>query len=131
MTLNQLQWVVFEIKEEDDLNVKSLIQHIQEAAATKTEEAAATPTTTAGRVSRRGARLNTKLRAQSTVKDIGGEELMIDNFWDRNFASEDEVTWDRFEECFRKDYEAQLSSESVLKSVHSSNVPHLILSKKI
>ena len=60
---------------------------------------------------RRGGRLNTKLRAQTTVKELGGEELTIDTFWDRNFAEEDEVMWFKFQQGFLKDYEAQLSGK--------------------
>ena len=57
---------------------------------------------------RRGGRLNTKLRAQTTIKDIGVEEN-IDTFWDRNFPEEDEVPWYKFQQGFLKDYEAQLT----------------------
>lgn len=60
---------------------------------------------------RRGGRLNTKLRAQTTVRDVGGEELTIDTFWDRNFGEEDEVAWFKFQQGFLKDYEAQLTGE--------------------
>ena len=60
---------------------------------------------------RRGGRLNTKLRAQTTVKELGGEELTIDTFWDRNFAEEEEVMWFKFQQGFLKDYEAQLSGK--------------------
>ena len=113
MTLNQLSWIVFSNTEEDDTNVKTFIQVAQDQISPKstTTEAEVTPTASiAGRVGRRGARLNTKLKAQSTVRDIGGDDLMIENFWDRNFT-EEEVTWAKFEECFKKDYEAQLGGE--------------------
>ena len=55
--------------------------------------------------------MNTKLRAQSTLKDLGGEETTIDTFWDRNFRDEDEVAWYKFQQAFLKDYEAQLTGE--------------------
>ena len=62
---------------------------------------------------RRGGRLNTKLRAQTTVGEAG-EEQTLTTFWDRNFPEEDEVQWYKFQQAFLKDYEAQLSGECQL-----------------
>ena len=37
------------------------------------------------------------------------EEDVVDTFWDRNFPTDDEVPWFRFQQAFLTDYEAQLS----------------------
>ncbi len=59
-------------------------------------------------------RLNTKLRAQSTLRDIGGDELQhISTFWDRNFPDEDTVIWFKFQQAFLTDYESQLTGGEV------------------
>ncbi len=60
------------------------------------------------------ARLNTKLRAQSTVKDFGGtEEQHINTFWERNFPDDDTVPWFKFQQAFLSDYQAQLSGNTM------------------
>ena len=102
-----VSWSLFESKEEDDKNVLTLLEKIQASITTKPEQE--TPEVPVGTLGRRGARLNTKLKAQSTARDIGGDNLMIENFWDRNFESAEEVPWTKFEEAFKKDYESQLS----------------------
>jgi len=106
MTLKLVDWTIFKSKDQESEDVKYLVEKIQKVC--QPAETPAAPTAQVG-ISRRGARLNTKLKAQSTVKDIGGDNLMIENFWDRNFESAEEVPWSKFEEAFKKDYDSQLS----------------------
>ena len=63
------------------------------------------------RTRRGGVRLNTKLRAQSTLTE---EDVVVDTFWERNFPTDDEVPWFRFQQAFLTDYEAQLSGGCVI-----------------
>ena len=59
-------------------------------------------------LSRRRARINTKLRSQGS----GSFEIVDttkDTFFDRNFPGETEVLWFKFQQAFISDYEAQLT----------------------
>lgn len=115
MTLYQIQWSVFDDKEKQDMLIKTFIQLVQDQVSPKQspeEESLAGPSKDISvLITKRGGRLNTKLRAQTTVRDIGGEDLHIDNFWDRNFPTDSEVPWYKFQKCFLEDYEAQLAGE--------------------
>ena len=113
MTLNQLQWSVFDDKEKQDMYLKTFIQLIQDHLSNKShaEDSIGDDYYSSAFITRRGGRLNTKLRSQSTIRDIGGEDLQIMNFWDRNFPNEEEVPWFKFQKCFLNDYEIQLAGE--------------------
>lgn len=114
MTLHQLLWTIFDV----DPQVEGFIQKIQEKLS-EAEETAVTSSV----FTRRGGRLNTKLRTQTTLQDIsiGTEQSRIGSFWDRNFESDDEVPWYKFQKCFLDDYETQLS-----KSFEEDNIPWLL-----
>ncbi|XP_064391997.1 uncharacterized protein LOC135339690 isoform X2 [Halichondria panicea] len=123
LTLDSLRWVIFD-KDEDTIS-KQFVQLVQEQLNPKERtrspapvEASVTPSTSVpGKV-----RLNTKLRAQSTLREIGGEELQqINTFWDRNFSDEDTVPWFKFQQAFLTDYESQLSG-----LLDEKNVPWLL-----
>ena len=129
MTLNQLRWSVFDDEDKQDLYIKTFIQLIQEQVAPKTSpETSFDEASVPVLISRRGGRLNTKLKAQSTIRDIG-DDLQIENFWDRNFPSDEEVAWYKFQKCFLNDYETQLAGElsinkiRCLLSVLITNIP--------
>lgn len=99
MTLDQLQWTIFDV----DPQIDGFIAKVQEKLS---EEQAGVETSAI--FTKRGGRLNTKLRQQSTLQEISVDPG--NSFWDRNFQSEDEVPWYKFQKCFLDDYESQLSS---------------------
>lgn len=107
MTLYQLLWTIFDV----DPQVGGFVQKIQEKLS-EAEETASLVSTDTSIVTKRGGRLNTKLRSQNTMQDIniGDEQSHINSFWDRNFESDEEVPWYKFQKCFLDDYETQLSS---------------------
>lgn len=111
ITLNQIQWTIFDAEGDDfDMQVKAFIQVIQgEVNQQPLPEDSITDNSAL--MKKRGGRLNTKLRQQSTLQDLGVEQ--IDTFWDRNFKSDDEVPWYKFQKCFLEDYEAKLSSKTI------------------
>lgn len=103
MTLHQLEWTVFDV---DPQQTESFVAKIREGVTSPAES----PPPRDGTYSRRGGRLNTKLRQQSTMQDIGtGAGGQLNTFWDRNFQSEAEVPWYKFQKSFLDNYEAQLS----------------------
>ena len=65
----------------------------------------------AGGLSRRRARINTKLRSHGSIE---GEtvDTTKDTFFDRNFPGETAVLWFKFQQAFLSDYEAQLSGKT-------------------
>ena len=40
--------------------------------------------------------------------------MVVDTFWERNFPTDDEVPWFRFQQAFLTDYEAQLSGGCII-----------------
>ena len=81
-----------------------------ELATQVSQESGPPPVMPGTRTRRGGVRLNTKLRTQSTLT----EEDVVDTFWDRNFPTDDEVPWFRFQQAFLTDYEAQLSGRYII-----------------
>lgn len=98
MTLHQLLWKIFDV----DPQIDGFIERIQEKLSEPVEQAGT------GTSTKRGGRLNTKLRQQLTIQEFSGDSGS--SFWERNFQSDDEVPWYKFQKCFLEDYESQLSS---------------------
>lgn len=113
MTLHQLEWAIFDI----DPQVGSFIEKIKKQLSAETNVETSVVITT-----KRGGRLNTKLRQQTTVQEISVGAN--DSFWDRNFQSDDEVAWYKFQKCFLDDYESQLSGTyGIANLAHRCKIP--------
>jgi hypothetical protein len=111
LTLENLYWSVFERAEERENNGRQFVQLVQEQLTKPTTEATletVTGSAPAGGLSRRRARINTKLRSHGSIE---GEtvDTTKDTFFDRNFPGETAVLWFKFQQAFLSDYEAQLS----------------------
>ena len=110
MTLNQTEWKIFD--EDPKTHMEGFCTQVQQQM-TVVEEASVNPMVSveSALIKRRGGRLNTKLRQQSTVQDFSlGEQVeQIHNFWERNFPDEEEVAWYKFQKAFLDDYESKLS----------------------
>ena len=105
MTLYQLTWTIFDVDPKSQ--IEGFVVKIKEAASSE-PETASIPQETSGTFTRRGGRLNTKLRQQATLQDLG-KGNSDDNFWDQHFQSESEIPWYKFQQCFLEDYESHLS----------------------
>ena len=115
MTLHQLKWTVFDEDTSDKL--ESFTKEIQEQASQAEPAADPVASLDSALMKRRGGRLNTKLRQQSTVQNFGTtEQTHINTFWERNFAEEEEVAWYKFQRAFLDDYEADLKGKHYLNS---------------
>ena len=112
MTLNQIEWIIFDVDPAPQL--EEYVTKLQRLATASSDgEVPTSPTASIDQstiIKRRGGRLNTKLRAQTTVQEFGSDMQHVDTFWERNFQSEDEVPWYKFQKSFLDDYETQLSS---------------------
>ncbi len=108
MTLHQIDWNI--ITENSEEALSALIEKAKEQISVPTEGPGSPlgSIDTSALIVRRGGRLNTKLRQQTTVSNFGDQ---INGFWDRNFNEDLEVPWYKFQKCFLDDYETQLSSE--------------------
>jgi len=115
LTLQSLSWTVFDKEAEKEAVGRQFVQLVQEQLTKPVgEQVELAPTQSLqsappGVRVGRGVRLNTKLRAQSTTRDGEDEGGVTDTFWERNFQTEEEVPWFRFQQAFLSDYEAQLS----------------------
>ncbi len=113
MTLYQTKWVIFDVDPQPQL--EDYISEVQGMVTPSGEgEALTSPMASIDQsslIKRRGGRLNTKLRTQTTMQEFGmGNQEQINNFWERSFHEDDEVPWYKFQKCFLDNYEAQLSS---------------------
>lgn len=112
MTLYQAKWCIFDVDPKPQL--VDYVKEVKGMVSSGEEEAPASPTTSIDQsslIKKRGGRLNTKLRAQTTVQEFGATTEHIDTFWERNFKSDDEVAWFKFQQAFLNDFESQLSSK--------------------
>lgn len=110
MTLHQLQWTIFDVDPapQTESFVKKIKDHMSPEAPTTSVTSSID---TSALIMKRGGRLNTKLKQQSTLGGLGTSTspTQINNFWDRNFPSDSEVPWYKFQKCFLSDYETKLS----------------------
>lgn len=115
MTLYQIDWKIFDVDPKNQ--IKDYVEMIQSTISDSVSSGETSPESSidaSAFIVRRGGRLNTKLRQQVTVQEFGENQPQIDTFWDRNFASEDEVAWYKFQKSFLDDYEAKLSGKNVV-----------------
>ena len=113
MTLQQIPWTIFDEESQQDEKIKMFIEEARsQCKKVEDEVTSSAASDSSAFIKRRGGRLNTKLR-QTTLQDIklGEDQPQIETFWDRNFPSEEEVPWYKFQKCFLDDYETQLSSK--------------------
>ena len=121
MTLHQLEWFIFDDESQQDPNVQGFIEKIkQQILGQETSSIATTGLDSSSFIMKRGGRLNTKLRTRTTVQDFQENQPHIDTFWDRNFPSDDEVPWFKFQTSFLNDYDAQLSGKAISLSLSLS-----------
>lgn len=107
MTLNQVTWKIFDV--DPKAQIKAFAQDIKDKASQADSEA---PAASIDAAPYRKRRLNTKLRQQSTMQDLGtSEQTHINTFWERNFTTDEEVPWYKFQTKFLEDYESKLSGE--------------------
>lgn len=121
MTLHQLAWTIFDVDPKSQ--IEGFVAKIKEAASSE-PETASIPQETSGTYTRRGGRLNTKLRQQTTLQDLGkgnSDGNSDESFWDRHFQSESEIPWYKFQQCFLEDYESRLSD-----LFEKENIPWLL-----
>lgn len=115
MTLHQIHWTIFDVDPapQTEAFVKKIQDHMSPGAPTTSVTSSID---TSALIKRRGGRLNTKLKQQSTLGGLGvsTSPTQIDTFWDRNFPSDNEVAWYKFQTCFLSDYETQLSGMIIM-----------------
>lgn len=111
MTLHQLGWKVFDVDPKSQ--IEGFVQEIEEQTA-QAETESINPATSpdSALIKRRGGRLNTKLRQQTTVQEFATtDQTHIGTFWERNFSGEAEVPWYKFQKGFLEDYESKLAGD--------------------
>lgn len=120
LTLQSLHWSVLQSGSDGDPHkLTEFVELIQAQLTNPTvvEQVEVVQTSVVGSAAphhstRRGGRLNTKLRAQSTALDMGETketEFSGTNFWERNFPDLEDVAWFRFQQAFLTDYESKLA----------------------
>lgn len=121
LTLQGLAWTTFANAEERETVGRGFVQLVQENLSKPVHETAdVVLTTSLTSAPTKKARINTKLRQQTTVRDEQ-HEGPLNTFWDRNFPTDDEVPWFKFQQAFLTDYEAQLSG-----LFNEDNIPWLL-----
>lgn len=140
MTLQSLAWTVFDSDTPDDATINQFIQSVQVSQkqdsgsdpATATNQSLESSQSTASKPAR--ARMNTKIRSATSVyhhKCLTLSLLLLlffffsfcfsvtsidvdsvaDTFWERNFDTDDEVPWYKFQQAFLTDFDSQLKSK--------------------